>query len=131
MLGQSGDMTDSLNDALMAARDLAGQNGDVPSRRDNKEMPERVSAAHHAISGVSRLTTLRYLLDNPASARQQIVDDTGISPGAARASLEELESLGYVCADVEGPRNGKIVRYTANRSILTDDLAAFMAWVLR
>lgn len=131
MLVHCGEMGDSLENAIQAATDLARQNGGVPSRRDNSEMPERVSAAHHAISGVSRLTTLRFLLDNQSSSRQQIVECTGISPGAARASLEELESLGYISADVEGPRNGKIVRYSANRAPLTDDLAAFMAWVLR
>jgi DNA-binding transcriptional ArsR family regulator len=77
------------------------------------------------------VAVLRFLLDNPDSSRTSIVSGTGVSQGSASVALRELEELGYVTADIEGPRKGRSVRYVANRGVLTDDLTAFMAWMLR
>lgn len=53
-------------------------------------------------------------------------------PSTARGTLRELETLEYIVAGIEGEdRNGRSVRYTARRDILTDDLTAFVAWMLR
>ena len=108
-----------------------GQDREVPARLDVPTMPERVAAAHKAISGTSRLRTLRFLLDSPGSTRTQISEGSGISTTSLQPTLLELEQLGYVSANIEGPRNGHTIRYTANRAAITDDLTAFVAWTLR
>jgi DNA-binding transcriptional ArsR family regulator len=94
-------------------------------------MPPRAAAAHEAISGTSRLIALRFLLQNPGITRSQLVEGSGLTPSTARIVLRELEELGYVEADVAGDRNGRSVHYTARRDVLTDDLTAFVAWMLR
>lgn len=125
------EQSDDLSTILDTSRALLGHNGGMPARRDAPQMPDRAAAAHQAIAGTTRMTTLRYLLDHPASTRPQIADATGMSTASARVALVDLEGLGYVTADVEGPRNGRTVRYSANRSALTDDLTSFVAWMLR
>jgi len=94
-------------------------------------MPSRAAAVHEAIAGTSRLITLRYLLEHVGATRTQLVESTGLTPSTARVVLRELEALGYVEADVTGDRNGKAVHYSARRDVLTDDLTAFVAWMLR
>lgn len=123
-------MTDDPKDFLTAAAAL-GQNGAMPARLELADFPPRAAAAHKAISGHARMSVLRFLLDNPSSSRPGIVAGTGVSLGSASVALRELEELGYVTADVDAPRKGRTVRYTANRGVLTDDLTAFMAWMLR
>lgn len=105
--------------------------GCMPRRVDLAGMPVRAAAAHEAVSGHARLSVLRYLLDHPESKRPEIVAGTGVSAGGVRAALAELESLGYVVGDVEGPRQGQRIRYTVSRHALTDDLTALVAWILR
>ncbi|WP_223695363.1 winged helix-turn-helix domain-containing protein [Leifsonia poae] len=95
-------------------------------------MPQRAAAVHQAVSGTSRLITLRFLLENPGATRTHLVEETGLTPSTARVTLRELETLGYIVADIEGEnRNGRSVRYSARRDVLTDDLTAFVAWMLR
>lgn len=94
-------------------------------------MPPRAAAVHEAISGTSRLITLHFLLEHPASTRTQVVDGTGLTFSTARIALRDLEAAGYVAGDVAGNRNGRSVHYTARRDVLTDDLTAFVAWMLR
>jgi DNA-binding MarR family transcriptional regulator len=95
-------------------------------------MTPRAAAVHQAVSGTSRLITLRYLLEHPGATRTQLVDATGVTSSTARVTLRELEALGYIVADVDGEnRNGRQVHYSARRDVLTDDLAAFVAWMLR
>ena len=127
---QSGVMTNEPNDMLTSALAL-GQNRRMPSRLELADLPPRAAAAQKAISGTARVSVLRYVLDHPGSSRPGIVAGTGVSLGSASVALRELEELGYVAADVEEPRKGRTVRYSANRGILTDDLTAFMAWMLR
>lgn len=123
---------DELNELLSASAAVSGQNGGMPSRRDSPDMPPRASAVHQAVSGTSRLITLRYLLEHPGATRTHLVEATGLTPSTARVTLRELESLGYIEADIEGEnRNGRQVRYSARRDVLTDDLTAFVAWMLR
>lgn len=105
--------------------------GCMPKRVDLAGMPVRAAAAHEAVSGHARLGVLRYLLDHPGSKRPEIVSGTGVSAGGVRAALAELESLGYVVGDIDAPRRGQRVRYTASRHALTDDLTALVAWILR
>lgn len=123
-------MTNEPNDMLTSALAL-GQNRRMPSRLELADLPPRAAAAQKAISGTARVSVLRYVLDHPGSSRPGIVAGTGVSLGSASVALRELEELGYVAADVEEPRKGRTVRYSANRGILTDDLTAFMAWMLR
>ncbi len=123
---------DELNELLSVSAAVSGQNGGMPSRRDSPDMPPRAAAVHQAVSGTSRLITLRYLLEHPGATRTHLVDATGLTPSTARVTLRELESLGYIEADIEGEsRNGRPVRYSARRDVLTDDLTAFVAWMLR
>jgi DNA-binding transcriptional ArsR family regulator len=122
---------DSLDGLIQAAAQLTGQNGAMPSRRETPDMPPRAATVHEAISGTSRLITLRFLLENPGSTRTQLVDGTGLTFSTARIALRDLESAGYVAADVVGNRNGRSVHYSARRDVLTDDLTAFVAWMLR
>lgn len=117
-------------DTLSAALAL-GQNGGMPTRLELADLPPDASRAHQAIAGHARVAVLRYLLDNPAMSRPRIVEGTGVSAGGVRSALQELEALGYVLADVQAPRRGQRIRYTANRAALTDDLTAFVAWMLR
>ncbi len=117
-------------DALLAATTLV-HNEQVPSRIDLADVPPRAAAAQRAIAGTARLAVLRYLLAHPASLRSAICADAGVSLASASVALRELEELGYVTADAAEPRRGRTVRYTAQRDVLTDDLTAFMAWVLR
>ncbi|MGJ4846603.1 MarR family transcriptional regulator [Leifsonia sp. Le1] len=123
---------DKLNGLLSATVAISGHNGGMPSRRDSPEMPPRAAAVHQAVSGTSRLITLRFLLENPGATRTHLVEETGLTPSTARVTLRELETLGYIAADVEGEnRNGRAVHYSARRDVLTDDLTAFVAWMLR
>lgn len=103
----------------------------MPSRLDAPDMPRRAAAAQKAIASSSRLTAIRFLLNRPSSSRPEIVAATGMSPATARIALLELEELGYVSVDIDGPRNGRSIRYSANRAALTDDLSALFAWTLR
>lgn len=108
-----------------------GHNKGMPSRLDAPDMPSRAAAAHKAIASSSRLTTIRFLLDRPGSSRPEIVTATGMSAATARIALLDLEELGYVSVNIDGPRNGRSIRYSANRAALTDDLSALFAWTLR
>jgi DNA-binding transcriptional ArsR family regulator len=94
-------------------------------------MPPGAASAQTALSGVSRLVTFRHLLDVGAASRAEIVRATGMSAATVRSALLELEDLGYVHVDADGPRNGRTVRYSPNRATFTDDLAALLAWTLR
>ena len=123
---------DEFIELLSAAAAMSGHNGGMPSRRDSPDMPPRAAAVHQAVSGTSRLITLRFLLENPGATRTHLVEETGLTPSTARVTLRELETLGYIVADIEGEnRNGRSVRYSARRDVLTDDLTAFVAWLLR
>ena len=117
-------------DALTVAV-LLGHNGGMPKRLALADLPPRAAAAREAIAGHARVSVLRFLLDHPGSKRPEIVAGTGVSAGGVRSALSELEALGYVDGDVEAPRRGQRIRYTVNRHALTDDLTAFMAWMLR
>lgn len=106
------------------------QNGDVPARRPVPDMPLRVSAIHHVIGSGTRLAVLRYLLDNPASTRQQIAADTGISVPAAGVALRELAEHGYVDADIPPElRKGRSPQYSVHRRRVIEDAGAFFAWL--
>ncbi len=94
-------------------------------------MPTNVEAAYRAISGNSRLLTLRYVLDHPNSTVLEIADATGVSPASARVSLFDLENAGYVTVDVEGKRNGISVHYSVNRPQFVDDVTQLWAWIIR
>lgn len=116
---------------LTTAAGMVGQNREMPSRLD-PEMPERVACALKAVSGNARLLILRFLLAHPESTRPAIMEASGMSAAGTRTALLELEESGYISADVDGnKRNGRTVRYTANRALLTDDMLAFTAWLLR
>ncbi|MCS5498212.1 winged helix-turn-helix domain-containing protein [Cnuibacter physcomitrellae] len=103
----------------------------MPSRRELSGMPGRVAMAYRMIAGASRVMTMRYVLDNPGASVAEIADATGVSLASARVSLADLEEAGYVVADVEGPRNGRIVRYSADRRQFVDDLGLLWAWMAR
>lgn len=94
-------------------------------------MPGRAAVAYRAISGTSRVLTLRFLLDHPDSTVAEIADATGVSPASARVCLTDLEAAGYVSADVEGQRNGHTVRYSAHRGTFVDDLSLLWSWMVR
>ncbi|GAA1062028.1 MarR family transcriptional regulator [Agromyces bracchium] len=102
----------------------------MPARVDLVDLPPRAAAARDAVAGHARVAVLRFLLDHPDSTRPAIVAGTGISSGGVRSALAELEQLGFVDADAAQPRRGQRVRYAANRRVLTDDLTAFVAWML-
>lgn len=102
----------------------------MPSRLDAPEMPAAAAAAHRAISGNGRLRALRFLLEHPNSTRPEIVQGAGISSAAAQSVLLELEELGYIAADTSEPRNGRTIRYTANRPRITRDLHELVIWTL-
>ena len=53
----------------------------------------------------------------------------GIDVGAI--ALTDLEEAGYVTADVEGQRNGRTVRYSADRGKFVDDLSLLWSWMVR
>lgn len=74
---------------------------------------------------------MRYLLDHPASTVAEIAEATGVSLASARVSLTDLEKAGYVLADVEGHRNGRTVRYSADRGVFVDDLSRLWSWMVR
>ncbi|MBM7024498.1 winged helix-turn-helix transcriptional regulator [Clavibacter sp. DM3] len=93
-------------------------------------MPERVTAIHYAIGSATRVTVLRYVLDHPGTTRRQLVDETGIAAAPAGIALAALEERGYVTADVDGDRVGKIV-HCADRAKIADDASAFLGWLLR
>lgn len=103
----------------------------MPSRREPSEIPGRAAVAYRAIAGTSRLLTLRFLLDNPRSTVTEIAEATDVSPASARVSLSDLETAGYVVADVEGHRNGRTVRYSAKRGPFVDDLSQLWSWMVR
>jgi len=122
---------DDLDAALSMSAAFIGHNGRMPARRETPDMPERAAAVHHAVSGTSRLVTLRWLLEHAGSTRSELVDGAGLTSSAARFALRELEELGYVKTDIEGARKGRVIRYTVARPVLTDDLTAFVAWLIR
>lgn len=106
------------------------QNGNVPARRPVPDMPARVQAIHHVIGSGTRLAVLRYLLDNPASTRQQIAADTGISIPAVGVALRELSEHGYVDADIPPElRKGRSPQYSVQRRSVIEDAGAFFAWL--
>ena len=107
------------------------QNGAMPARREVPGMPERVTAIHYAIGSATRVTVLRYVLENPQATRSALVEATGMAPAPARLALAALEERGYITADVEGDRVGKTVRYSANRAKVSEDASAFLGWLLR
>lgn len=113
-----------------AAAAALGQDGRMPSRLDTPEMPPRAAAAHRAISGNGRLRALRFLLDHPNSTRPEVAEGAAISTAAAQTVLADLEELGYVIADTPEPRNGRTIRYSADRPAITRDLHEFMIWTL-
>lgn len=125
-------MTDPIERTLNALAAVTGHNGGMPSRREFSDgMPDPARAAHQAIAGPARLEAVRFLLAHPASTRSELVNGTGVSTNAGRVALEQLEDLGYVTADVPADaRNGRTVRYTADRQRLTADLAALLAYVV-
>jgi DNA-binding MarR family transcriptional regulator len=103
----------------------------MPSRRPTPDMPERAAAAHHAISGNGRLAALRWLLANPDSTRSEIVAGAGLTSSTAQAVLLALEELDYV--QINGPtesRQGRVIRYSADRSRITKDLHELVAWTI-
>lgn len=106
------------------------QNGGVPSRRPVPDMPARVQAMHHVLGSGTRLAVLRYLLDNPASTRQQIAAETGISVPAAGVALRELAEHEYVDADIPPElRTGRTPQYSVQRRRVIEDAGAFFAWL--
>lgn len=124
-------MTDPLSNAIDALSALAGQNGGMPSRLDSPAMPERARTAHQAIASTARMETVKFLFEHPGSTRAELVASTGVSTNAARVSLEQLEELGYVEADFPPEaRNGRTVRYTADREALSADLAVLVAYIV-
>lgn len=116
---------------LVTASVSLGHNREMPKRLALADLPPRAAAAREAIAGHARASVLRFLLDHPGSKRPEIVAGTGVSAGGVRSALAELEQLGYVEGDAQAPRRGQRIRYTVNRHALTDDLTAFMAWMLR
>jgi len=107
------------------------QNGGMPTRRAVPGMSERVADIHHAIGSATRVTVLRYVLENPQATRSALVEATGMAPAPARLALAALEERGYITADVDGDRVGKTVRYSANRAKVSEDASAFLGWLLR
>lgn len=56
----------------------------------------------------SALTTLDYLVRNGEATRAELVDSTGISPGAAAGGTRVLEQLGLVTVEWGGPGTPKL-----------------------
>ncbi len=118
-------------DNLAISLECLGHNKEMPSRLRPLDMPERPAMALKALTGISRLATIRFLLDHPDSPRSEIIQATGMSAAGARIALMDLEEFGYVTASIAGPRSGRNVRYSANRATITDDLCALLAWTIR
>jgi hypothetical protein len=106
------------------------QNEGMPARVDASDIPEDASRARKVVDGTARILALKYLLGAPNSTRPEIADGAGISPAAAQEELLELERLGYVTVDVRGPRNGRLIHYTAVPEAIGQDLAALTRWLL-
>jgi hypothetical protein len=102
----------------------------MPSRVSTSTVPDDASRARKGIDGTARMLVLRYLLNAPDSTRPQVAAGTGISAAAAGLALGDLEQLGYVKADLDGPRNGRLVRYAAVRGAVAQDLDALTSWLL-
>lgn len=102
----------------------------MPSRLNAPDMPDRAAAAHRAVSGNGRLRALRFLLDHPNSTRADLAEGAEMSTAAAQSVLIELEELGYVHANTDEPRNGRTIRYSADRARLTRDLHEFVGWTV-
>lgn len=100
----------------------------MPARRELADAPEHITTALRAISGAARATVLRYVLKNPRASHTEIVASTGVSRGSATTALRDLEALGYL--HVDGPRQGRIVRYRADESSIASDLTAVHDWFL-
>jgi len=102
----------------------------MPSRVNASAIPSDASRARKGLDGTARTLVLQFLLTAPGSTIRDVVYSTGISPAAAGLALGDLEQLGYVKADVVGPRKGRLVRYAAVRGAVTEDLEALTSWLL-
>jgi predicted ArsR family transcriptional regulator len=102
----------------------------MPSRVNASAIPDDASRARKGIDGTSRTLVLRYLMGAPDSTQPEVAEHTGISPAAARLALGDLEQLGYVKANIERPRKGRLVRYAAVRGAFSEDLEALTSWLL-
>jgi DNA-binding transcriptional ArsR family regulator len=95
-------------------------------------MPDAASRALRAISGPTRMRTIRYLAEHPDSTAPAIIRGTGAA--AVHAALGELEDLGFVRADIPaGERHGRTVRYQLDGARLrgaVDDLHAWLRHLL-
>jgi len=119
-------------DLLRLAMAAVGQDGQMPARIEIADLPPRADAARQVVSGPARLSTLRFVLDHSATTRPTIVAGLHISSESVAVALRELEQLGYISGSVDAPhRNGRSVRYTANREAFADDLALLVKWILR
>lgn len=107
-----------------------GQNVDMPSRVSASSIPDGASRARKGIDGTARTLVLRFLMSAPNSTRPEVAEHTGISEATARLALGDLEQLGYVKADIERPRKGRHVRYSAVRGVFSEDLEALTSWLL-
>lgn len=81
-----------------------------------------------ALAGAARASVLRHVVHHPRSSHTEIVASTGVSRGSATTALRDLEQLGYLVVD--GPREGRVVRYRAVDEQLAADLAALSDWLL-
>lgn len=54
-----------------------------------------------------------------------------MAPAPARLALAALEERGYISAGVEGDRVGRTVRYSVDRSKVSEDASAFLGRLLR
>jgi hypothetical protein len=102
----------------------------MPARVDASDIPADASRARKVVDGTARMLALKYLLGAPNSTRPEIADGAGISTAAAQEELLALEHLGYVTVDVQGPRNGRLIRYTAVPGAVGQDLEALTSWLL-
>ena len=124
-------MTDFSDRSVQGDPAQARQNGNMPTRREVPGMPERIADIHFAIGSATRVTVLRYVLEHPNATRSALVEATGMAPAPARLALAALEERGYISADVEGDRVGRTVRYSVDRSKVSEDASAFLGWLLR
>lgn len=110
----------------------AGRMDGMPRRPLIPELAGEAAAAHRAIQNESRLSCLRFLLSKGPALRTEISAATGLSVSTTIDALRELEALGYVIGNVEGPeRSGRHPVYVAQREKVTTELLAFVSWVLR
>ncbi|MFK4728168.1 winged helix-turn-helix domain-containing protein [Agromyces mediolanus] len=100
----------------------------MPARRELESAPTRITAMQRALSGAARASVLRHVAQHPRASHTEIVASTGVSRGSATTALRDLEELGYLVVD--GPREGRVVRYRAVDDQLSADLAALGDWLL-